>query len=214
MGSPKVEVAIRSKGDTDVPAGRFTGSHVHIRGVNRSGPPPVSSFVEDADAALVRLLYEEHAGPLYAFCVRFTGDRQRAEDVVQEVFLRAWRHLSRTDLRTEPARPWLLHVARNLLTDAHRAQQSRPVLVSDERALDAAPAIDELDRAVEAWQVAAALGRLTPEHREVLVQAHWLGRSVAESAAELGVPPGTVKSRTYYAVRALKLVLDEMGVSS
>ncbi len=70
-------------------------------------------------------------------------------------------------------------VQRWMLTDAHRAQQSRPVLV------------------------AAALAQLTPEHREVLVQTHWLGRSVAETAAELGIPPGTVKSRTYYAVRAL-----------
>ncbi len=174
----------------------------------------MSPVVEDADAALVRLLHQEHAGPLYAFCVRFTGDPQRAEDVVQEVFLRAWRHLSSTDLRAQPVRPWLLQVARNLLTDAHRAQQSRPVLVADEPALYEALATDDLDRAFQAWQVAAALSQLTPEHREVLVQAHWLGRSVAETAAELGIPPGTVKSRTYYAVRALKLVLEEMGMGA
>lgn len=182
--------------------------------MNRSAPPSVSPGVEDPDAALVRLLHEEHAGPLYAFCVRFTGDPQRAEDVVQEVFLRAWRSLSSADLRTRPARPWLLHVARNLLTDAHRAQGSRPVLVDDERALQAVAATDELDRAMQAWQVAAALARLTGEHREVLVSAHWLGRSVAETAAALSIPAGTVKSRTYYAVRALKLVLEEMGVES
>ena len=182
--------------------------------VNRGGAAYVSAEVEDADAMLVRLLHEEHAGPLFAFCVRFTGDPQRAEDIVQEVFLRAWRSLSGTDLRTRPVRPWLLQVARNLLTDAHRAGQSRPVLVADERALESAPAEDDLDRAVEAWQVATALARLTPEHREVLVHAHWLGRSVAETATVLGIPPGTVKSRTYYAVRALKLVLEEMGVDS
>ena len=174
----------------------------------------MSQGVEDADAALVRLLHEEHAGPLYAFCVRFTGDAQRAEDVVQEVFLRAWRSLSSTDLRARPVRPWLLHVARNLLTDAHRAEQSRPVLVDHEHALETAEASDQLDRAVEAWQVAAALARLTPQHREVLVQAHYLGRSVAETAAALGVPSGTVKSRTYYAVRALRLVLEEMGIEA
>lgn len=86
----------------------------------------MSVQVEDADAALVRLLHEQHAGPVYAFCVRFTGDPQRGEDVVQEVFLRAWRSLSSTDLRTRPVRPWLLQVARNLLTDAHRAEESRP----------------------------------------------------------------------------------------
>lgn len=182
--------------------------------MNRHPPPSVSPGVEDADAALVRLLHEEHAGPPYAFCVRYTDDPQRAEDVVQEVFLRAWRSLSSTDLHTRPVRPWLLHVARNLLTGAHRAQRSRPVLVADDSALESAPTRDELDRAVEAWQVAAALGRLTSEHREVLVQAHWLGRGVTETAALLGIPPGTVKSRTYYAVRALKLVLEEMGMGS
>lgn len=182
--------------------------------MNRSGPASVSRDVEDADAALVRLLHEEHAGALYAFCVRFTGDPQGAEDVVQEVFLRAWRNLSSTDLRTRPVRPWLLHVARNLLTDAHRSAQSRPVLVDDDHALETVAAADELDRALEAWQISTALARLTPEHREVLVQAHWLGRSVTESAAALGIPAGTVKSRTHYAVRALKLVLEEMGVGS
>jgi RNA polymerase sigma-70 factor (ECF subfamily) len=165
----------------------------------------------DADAELVRLLHAEHAGAVYAFCVRWTGDAQRAEDVVQEVFLRAWRSLSTADLQTRPVRPWLLAVARNLLTDLHRAQGSRPQIV-DDAGLAQVPAPDELDRAVESWQVAAALQRLSPEHREVLVHSHWMGRSVAETAALLGVPPGTVKSRTYYALRALRLVLEEKGV--
>lgn len=166
------------------------------------------------DEELVRLLYAEHGGPLYAFCVRWTGDTQRAEDVVQEVFLRAWRNLSTLDLQTRPVRPWLLSVARNLLTDAHRAAQSRPFLVDDEPALAAVAAPDEIDRAIESWQVAEALQRLTSEHREVLVQAHWMGRSVAETSLALRIPPGTVKSRTYYAVRALRLALEEMGVGT
>ncbi len=161
-----------------------------------------------AEAELIRLLHDEHAGALYAFCVRYTGDPQRAEDVVQEVFLRAWRSLSRLDVETRPMRPWLMAVARNLLTDLHRAQRSRPATVDDDR-LAELPTADDIDRAVESWQVAAALHRLTPQHREVLVYAHWLGRSVNETAAALGVPPGTVKSRTYYALRALRLALEE-----
>ena len=180
--------------------------------MNRLAGAGVSPVVENADAELVRVLYDEHAGPLYAFCLRFTGDPQRAEDVVQEVFLRAWRSLGSVDLRTTPVRPWLLHVARNMLTDRHRAQALRPVLVSDDDALAGARAEEQLDRAVDAWQIAAAMSRLSPEHREALVHAHWMGHSVAETAAILGVPAGTVKSRTYYAVRALKLVLEEMGV--
>ena len=180
-------------------------------GVGDAGPGPDH---EDSgpgpDHALVRLLYDEHAGPVYAFCLRFTGDEQRAEDVVQEVFLRAWRNLSRVDLQTRPVRPWLLAVARNVLTDLHRAQQSRPLLVDDD-ALARMAGPDELERAAESWHIAAALRQLSPEHREVLVHTLWMGRSVAETAAVLGVPPGTVKSRTYYALRALRLVLEETG---
>lgn len=165
------------------------------------------------DGELVRQLYQDHAGPVYAFCLRWTGDAQRAEDVVQEVFLRAWKHLPDVDLEHRPVRPWLLAVARNLLTDLHRAQLSRPQTV-DDGDLASLPGPDELERAVEAWQVAEALRRLSPEHREVLVHAHWMGRSVAETAALLGIPPGTVKSRTYYALRALRLALDEAGVGA
>lgn len=175
---------------------------VRLVGSNGSSPGP--------DHELVRLLHEEHAGAVYAFCLRWTGDAQRAEDVVQEVFLRAWRNLSRVDLQSRPVRPWLLAVARNVLTDLHRAQQRRPVLV-DDGALAQLPARDELDRAAESWHVAAALQQLSREHREVLVHTHWMGRSVAETATVLGVPPGTVKSRTYYALRALRLVLEETG---
>jgi RNA polymerase sigma-70 factor (ECF subfamily) len=75
------------------------------------------------------------------------------------------------------------------------------------------PSADAADRAVEAWTVAEALARLSPTHREVLVECFYQGRSVAEAAARLGVPPGTVKSRTHYALRSLRMALDEMGVT-
>jgi RNA polymerase sigma-70 factor (ECF subfamily) len=161
----------------------------------------------------VRAVHEEHAGALYSFCVGFTGDSQRAEDVVQEVLLRAWRHAATLRGDGRPVRPWLFTTARNLLTDAHRAEQSRPGLLSADTTVGEVAARDDIVAAVESWTVAEALARLSAEHREVLVQAHWMGRSVTEIAEVLGVPAGTVKSRTYYAVRALRLTLDEMGLS-
>jgi len=164
------------------------------------------------DAALVRALHDAHGEALYSFCLSFTGDPQRAEDIVQEVLIRAWRNAARLRRDQRPVRPWLFTVARNLLTDAHRAAQARPALVSDDTAVERLPGRDDIGRAVESWTIAEALGRLSAEHREVLVQAHWMGRSVGEIAEVLAIPPGTVKSRTYYALRAMRLALEEMGL--
>jgi len=166
-----------------------------------------------ADAALVRALHDAHAGALYSFCLSYTGDPQRAEDIVQEVLVRAWRHAATLREDSRPVRPWLMSVARNLLTDAHRAEQARPTLAAEGTAARSMPGRDDIGRAVESWTMAEALGRLSLQHREVLVQAHWMGRFVGEIADVLGIPAGTVKSRTYYAVRALRLALEEMGLS-
>jgi len=164
------------------------------------------------DAAFVRTLHDEHAQALHGFCLGFTGDPQRAEDIVQEVLVRAWRNAATLRRDERPIRPWLFAVARNLLIDAHRAEEIRPPLVSDDTAAERMPGGDDIGRAVESWTITEALGRLSVDHREVLVQAHWMGRSVGETAEILGIPPGTVKSRTYYALRSLRLALEEMGL--
>lgn len=159
----------------------------------------------------MRALYAEHAGPLLRYALRMTnGDRQRAEDIVQETLLRAWMHPEAISER--PARPWLFAVARNLAVDAHRARRARPPEVA-EGALEVLPVPDEADRVLESWAVADALSALRPEHRQVLVETYYLGRSVAEAALVLGIPAGTVKSRTFYALRALKLALEERGLA-
>jgi RNA polymerase sigma-70 factor, ECF subfamily len=164
-----------------------------------------------SDEALVRALYSEHAGPLLRYALHLTnGDRQRAEDIVQETLLRAWLHPEAISER--PARPWLFAVARNLAVDAYRARRARPHEVG-EGALELIAAPDEADRALESWAVADALRSLRPEHRGVLLETYYRGRSVAEAASALGIPAGTVKSRTFYALRALKLELEERGLA-
>lgn len=164
------------------------------------------------DAAL-RLLYEQHAAPLLAYSLRLTGgDRGRSEDIVQETLLRAWRHPEALDPDRGPVRSWLFTVARNVAVDAHRARRARPVEVGDE-ALAVVPAVDEIEQALDRWLIADALATLSPDHRAVLVETYYRGRSVADAAATLGVPSGTVKSRTFYALRALRLALEERGVT-
>lgn len=168
------------------------------------------SHAGTADEQLVRALFDEHGGPLYGYVLRLTGDPGRAEDVVQETLLRAWRHPDA--LNGRPVRAWLFTVARNLVVDQHRARSSRPPETGAE-ALAVLPADDELERAVESWAIAEALATLRPEHREVLAEVYYGGKSVRETAEALGIPAGTVKSRTYYALRALKLALEERGLA-
>jgi RNA polymerase sigma-70 factor (ECF subfamily) len=170
--------------------------------------------VSPAEDAALRTLFEQHAAPLLSYALRLTGgDRGRAEDVVQETLLRAWRHPQALDPERGPVRSWLFTVARNVAVDAHRARKARPIEVGDEP-LALVPAIDEIEQALDSWLVADAMSGLSPEHRAVLVETYYRGRSVAEAAAALGIPAGTVKSRTFYALRALKLALEERGVTS
>ncbi|WP_439333629.1 sigma-70 family RNA polymerase sigma factor [Trebonia kvetii] len=164
-----------------------------------------------ADDAFVRALYAEHGGALLRYTLHLTGgDRQKAEDLVQETMVRAWRHPEA--LADRPARPWLFAVARNLAVDAYRARQSRPPETGQE-AFDTLPAQDDADRTLESWAVAEALASLRPDHRSVIVETYYRGCSVAEAAAALGIPAGTVKSRTYYALKALRLALQERGLA-
>jgi RNA polymerase sigma-70 factor (ECF subfamily) len=166
------------------------------------------------DEELIRTLYAEHAGPLLGYVLRLTGgDRQRAEDVVQETLLRAWRHPEALAAASGSPRPWLCTVARHIVVDGVRARNARPPETSGEHLAEIAVEDDELDRALTAWEVADALATLTPDHRAVLVETYFRGRSVAEAASVLGVPAGTVKSRTYYALRALRLALEERGLA-
>ncbi|HEY2061235.1 sigma-70 family RNA polymerase sigma factor [Amycolatopsis sp. NBC_01480] len=163
---------------------------------------------------LVERLYTEHGRSLLAYATRLTGDPAAAEDVVQETLIRAWKHAG--DLTVDgrgSVRGWLLTVARNLITDRARARASRPQEVAEQPEGLAVPPVqrDHAQRVVDSMAVLDALEELTPEHRDVLVAIYYRGRSVAEAAELLGIAPGTVKSRTYYALRALRAAMASAG---
>jgi RNA polymerase sigma-70 factor, ECF subfamily len=167
----------------------------------------------DRDEQLLRALHDEYAASLWSFVVRLTGgDRWRSQDVVQETLLRAWRNPSVLDEGQRSARAWLFTVARRIVVDEWRSARSRhEVTVEDPPELVEA---DQVDAMLDEWMVAEALDRLTPEHRAVIVECFYKGRSIAEAAEVLRIPAGTVKSRTHYALRGLRLAMQEMGVTA
>jgi RNA polymerase sigma-70 factor, ECF subfamily len=162
--------------------------------------------------AAVRAMYDRFRGPLMGYVLRSVGgDFQQAEDVVQETMTRAWQRAD--SLTPEEAGPWLFTVAHNLVVSGFRRRSARPTEVPiGDRDFEAAG--DDIDRALQSWQIATALRALTPEHRGVIVELFYRRRTVSEAAAVLGVPVGTVKSRSFYALRALRVTLEEQGVIS
>jgi RNA polymerase sigma-70 factor (ECF subfamily) len=165
----------------------------------------------DEQAELLRALHDEHAPALWRYVVWLTGDRHFAEDVVQETLVRAWRRPQVLDQTETSARSWLFTVARNLVIDDRRSAYARHEIASEqlpERVTD-----DGTDALLDTWLVSDALTALSTDHRLVVVHAYYRGQSTAEIARELDIPEGTVKSRLHYALRALRLSLQERGVT-
>ena len=161
------------------------------------------------DEARITSLRTEYGAALLNLALRLSdGDRGRAEDIVQETLLRAWLHPEALDGRSPL--PWLFTVARRLSVDAYRARRCRPEF--SQETLDWEPADDGVDGTLDSLVIAAAVAKLSAPHRRVIVELFYRDRSVSETAATLGIPPGTVKSRTFYALKALRLALEEAGV--
>ncbi|MGE2689530.1 sigma-70 family RNA polymerase sigma factor [Mycolicibacterium pulveris] len=169
---------------------------------------------EATDANVMRLLYDEHAAAIWRYAVRLTGDTARAEDVVQETLLRAWRHPEVTADRERSARAWLFTVARNLVIDERRSARFRSETGTpdmEQTADRAGP--DEVETALDRMLLGEAIRELSEEHRAVIRRAYYQGWTTAQIAADLQIAEGTVKSRLHYGVRALRLRLQEMGVT-
>ncbi len=162
------------------------------------------------DDELMRILHDQHARVLWSYVVGLTaGDAARAQDIVQETLLRAWRTPDVLSQSTGSARAWLFTVARRIVIDEWRSSRSRREVVTDRPPESAVS--DGVEHLANRTLVMAALSRLSEDHRQVLLETYIRGSSVAEAALKLGVPTGTIKSRTHYALHAFKLAVEELG---
>jgi RNA polymerase sigma-70 factor (ECF subfamily) len=170
--------------------------------------------MEDAAAVAMRVLYDEHAAPLQRYAMRLTGDRARAEDVVQETLLRAWQHPEATADHERSPRPWLFTVAHNMIIDECRSSRFRNELsLLDGSDVPERSGPDAVGAALDRMLIGDALAQLSTAHRAVIQRSYYRGWTTAQIAEDLQIAEGTVKSRLHYAVRALRLTMQELGVT-
>lgn len=184
-------------------------------GGRRAGAPPQVAGLGDEHE--VHAAYLRYGPEIYRFVLRGLGDPGAAQDVTQETFLKAWRNADRYDPALATLRVWLFGIARNTMIDHARASGARPwhqhlVDPTSAQAMAGSTA-DPTDLLLESWIVEEALRRIAEHHREAIVQTHLRERPYAEVAGELGIPVGTLRSRVFYGLRALREAMDEMGVT-
>lgn len=166
----------------------------------------------------MRDAYAAHGPELFRFALRALGDRGAAEDVIQETFLRAWRARASFDPQLASLRVWLFAITRNVVIDHSRSAAVRPWerhlidLTATEHVGPVSP--DASEQLLREWIVDEALRRLGDEHRHALTETYLADRPYDEVAAELGIPVSTLRSRVFYGLKALRIVMDEMEVSS
>jgi RNA polymerase sigma-70 factor, ECF subfamily len=161
------------------------------------------------DEDVVAAIYRDHGTALKRFVLSASRDPQLADDVVQETVLRVWQQAPQI---TGSLRSYLFRTARNIMIDNYRKAQRRPQEAGERDVPDLTAGAGRIDDLLNKVLMEEALLRLSAEHREVLVALHYRRYTVQEASAQLKIPSGTVKSRAFYAVRALRSILDEMGV--
>jgi RNA polymerase sigma-70 factor, ECF subfamily len=162
----------------------------------------------DGDRGAFEILYRRYARPVFGLALRRLGDRGRAEDAVQETFASVWRAARSYRPERGPGAPWLYAVARNAIIDRSRVRNEPPAELPDEPSGEAGPP-ERAEAGWTAWRVHRALEELSESERTVLELAYWSGLSQSEIAEYLGIPLGTVKTRTRSALARLADLLEE-----
>ncbi len=158
-------------------------------------------------------LYNRYARAVFGLALRRLGDRGRAEDAVQETFASIWRSAGTYRPERGPGAPWLYTVARNATVDRSRERIETPSEVPDEATNEPGPA-EQTEQNWLTWRVHSALQELPEREREAIALAYWSGLSQSEVAEHLGIPLGTVKTRTRSGLaRLAELLDDELGLT-
>lgn len=168
----------------------------------------MKSATESEGEKGIRALNETHGYALLAYARRRLHDERDAEEAVQEVLVRAWRYSSTYDPSKGTERTWLFGIARNVVTDQQTKRSLR--IVNDDG--EHGEVDDSLERLADSSVVSDALNRLSAEHRNAIVASYFHGKTTTQIAAESGLAPGTVKSRIFYGLRALRDSLEEQGI--
>jgi len=190
-------------------SGAYSGPVSGGVGLNlEPGQDPSRHVGESPDHERLGVAFLTHRAELLGFARRTLGDESLAEEAVQETFVRALRASPGFDPQRGALRTWLFSIERHIIVDLARARTAHGAATLDPNLPEKA---DQLEAAVRAWNVEAALRRLGREHRLVVFEVYYRGRPCREVAQELGVPEGTVRSRLYYALRALRVALTELG---
>ncbi|TXS55033.1 sigma-70 family RNA polymerase sigma factor [Streptomyces sp. t39] len=187
-----------------------------ITGTGVTAAVPTASqaghLAADTDCdAFIQDIYDQYGPVLVRYATRLLdGDWHKGEDIFQETAARAWTHARFLGSRNERLRPWLFTVTRNLVIDHYRARRIRPLELMPVEELDTSS--DSTASTINSHGVVQALAELNEQQQTVIRLMYVLECSVDQAAEHLGIPPGTVKSRAFYAVRALRRALEKQGI--
>ncbi len=166
---------------------------------------------EDRAEAFVRRLTDDHGDALFGWARGRFDDRRDAEEVVSEALVRAWRNYAQFDPERGSERAWVFGILKTTAADHYRKNRRHLRSVDPSEAPEASVEVP-LDALADSTLVRDGLMSLSGPHRDVLVAAYFGGLSVTEIAERFAIPNGTVKSRLYYGMRALRSALEERDV--
>ena len=179
-----------------------------------TSPAPERSFDSSSptgEATEIGELYDLYAPELFRYSQRILQDCSRAEEAVQDTFVRAWKHAGLWDQRIGSRRTWLFSIAHNVCIDSIRARNARPPVTGGSSSEPAVSGEATLEAAMDGWLVEEALRRIRDDQRTAIVETYIRGRSYGEVAAATGVNEATLRSRVFYGLKALRIAMEELG---